>query len=62
MSSMKRSQINKYIIVCKTFLENEAKIVVFLFQISIIERNLLLVKSVDLVHSHLSFPHLPRVP
>ena len=61
MSSMKHSQINKFIIVRKTVLENQAKITVFLFQISITERNQLLVNSVDLVDSHLSFTDLPRV-
>ena len=61
MSSMKRSKINKYIIVSKKFLENQAENTVFLFQISNIERNLYSVKSIDLVASHLSFAYLPRV-
>ena len=61
MSSIRRSQINKYIIVCKTFLENQAENIVFLFQISNTERNLMSVKSVDLVDSYLSFAHFPCV-
>ena len=62
MSSMKFSQTNKYIIACKTFIENQAEIIVFLFKISNTERNLLSVKSIDLVDSYLSLAHLPRVP
>ena len=57
VSSMKRSQTNKYIIVCKTFLENKAENTVFLFEISNTERGLLSVKSIDLVDSHLLFVH-----
>ena len=62
MSLMKCSQTNKYIIVCKAFIENQAEIIVSLFQISNTERNLLAVKSIDLVDSYLSFARLPRVP
>ena len=61
MSWMKPSQINKYIIVCKTFLENQAVNSVFLYQIGNTERNLLSVKSIALVDSRLSFAYFPRV-
>ena len=60
MFSMKRT--NKYIIVNKTFLENQAENTVFLFQMSNSEWNLYSVKWIDyLVDSHLSFAHTARV-
>ena len=60
MFSMERN--NKYIIVSKTFLENQAENTVVLFQKSYFEWNLYSVKSIDyLADSHLSFAYIARV-